>query len=410
MIAKAECITHGANATRYSVDKDKAELVKVNLLPAYIEPEAMWQRMQLHQKKFEEKINRYRKLEKGMIRMEISPTSEETQGWTMDDWVHLANEYIHEFDNADMRNPKRKTIPKHTNLHNSQYVVSLHHDSKGRIDHLHINANRVDNDGNVNTDKFIGERAVIAAQVINMRRGWGNPEEISRYHKAEITDACFTILKRMHMFNWDEYKAALYQRGYLVNLTKDSVEEVRGYSIMRGNSKYKSSDLGQSRNLMPSKIQATWERLHDIESQLEQSYSITAKTNTATNDDARNNHHPEPDKEILSKPIINNYTISTDEYHDYDISISEKLESIINDACTVPDNNPFASIEDIQNVALLLFAEYMSGAISMSRSCGGGSNDLTGWGRDKDEDDENWARRCARKASKMCQRSRGLRR
>ena len=116
MIAKAECITHGANATRYSVDKDKAELVKVNLLPAYIEPEAMWQRMQLHQKKFEEKINRYRKLEKGMIRMEISPTSEETQGWTMDDWVHLANEYIHEFDNADMRNPKRKTIPKHTNL------------------------------------------------------------------------------------------------------------------------------------------------------------------------------------------------------------------------------------------------------------------------------------------------------
>lgn len=414
MIAKAECITHGANATRYSVDKDKAELVKVNLLPAYIEPEAMWQRMQLHQKKFEEKINRYRKLEKGMIRMEISPTSEETQGWTMDDWVHLANEYIHEFDNADMRNPKRKTIPKHTNLHNSQYVVSLHHDSKGRIDHLHINANRVDNDGNVNTDKFIGERAVIAAQVINMRRGWGNPEEISRYHKAEITDACFTILKRMHKFNWDEYKAALDQRGYQVNLTKDSVGEVRGYSIMRGNSKYKSSDLGQSRNLMPSKILATWGRFHYFGIEEAMELDRHAQTSTPKWQPSRQANQPvvsAPTVQAQTKlePVLRSYDIATDEYHNYPVEIEGDINDYMMSLCSIPDDS-YASIEQVQNTALLLFAEYIKGATAMSVSAGGGGSDLSGWGRKEDEDDREYARRCALQASRMCVKRRGMRR
>lgn len=38
MIAKAKVISHGANAIRYSVDKDKAEIVKTNLLPDDISP------------------------------------------------------------------------------------------------------------------------------------------------------------------------------------------------------------------------------------------------------------------------------------------------------------------------------------------------------------------------------------
>ena len=59
MIAKAKVISHGANAIRYSVDKDKAEIVKTNLLPDDISPTAMWARMLALQKKFEDKLNRY---------------------------------------------------------------------------------------------------------------------------------------------------------------------------------------------------------------------------------------------------------------------------------------------------------------------------------------------------------------
>ena len=45
MIAKAATISHGGNAVRYSVNKDKAEIVKVNFLPDDISAEAMYQRM-----------------------------------------------------------------------------------------------------------------------------------------------------------------------------------------------------------------------------------------------------------------------------------------------------------------------------------------------------------------------------
>jgi len=38
----------------------------------------------------------------------------------------------------------------------------------------------------------------------------------------------------------------------------------------------------------------------------------------------------------------------------------------------------------------------------MSESSGGGGRTPDGWGRDKDEDDLEWARRCAKMASQMC--------
>ena len=38
MIAKASTIPHGANAIRYSVNKDRADIVKANLLPDDISP------------------------------------------------------------------------------------------------------------------------------------------------------------------------------------------------------------------------------------------------------------------------------------------------------------------------------------------------------------------------------------
>lgn len=103
MIAKAKVISHGANAIRYSVDKDKAEIVKTNLLPDDTSPTAMWARMLALQKKFEDKLNRYHPLKRNMIRIEVSPTSEETQGWTMEDWQRLADDFIREFDAVDFQ-------------------------------------------------------------------------------------------------------------------------------------------------------------------------------------------------------------------------------------------------------------------------------------------------------------------
>lgn len=58
MIAKASTIPHGANAIRYSVNKDRADIVKANLLPDDISPEAMYGRMMLVQRCLPRKLTR----------------------------------------------------------------------------------------------------------------------------------------------------------------------------------------------------------------------------------------------------------------------------------------------------------------------------------------------------------------
>ena len=116
MIAKAKVISHGANAIRYSVDKDKAEIVKTNLLPDDITPTAMWARMLALQKKFEDKLNCHHPLKRNMIRMEVSPTSEETQGWEMEDWQKLADDFIREFDAIDLSKKSKRKSAATTNL------------------------------------------------------------------------------------------------------------------------------------------------------------------------------------------------------------------------------------------------------------------------------------------------------
>ena len=110
MIAKASTISHGANAIRYSVNKDRTDTVKANLLPDDISPEAMYGRMMLVQKMFAEKINKGRPLGRNVIRIEISPAEEESQNWKMDDWVHLANEFIHVFDHRPFREDQASII------------------------------------------------------------------------------------------------------------------------------------------------------------------------------------------------------------------------------------------------------------------------------------------------------------
>ena len=48
----------------------------------------------------------------------------------------------------------------------------------------------------------------------------------------------------------------------------------------------------------------------------------------------------------------------------------------------------------IINCAMLLSLDYIREATTYAESCGGGGSPGSGWGRDKDEDDEHWWRRC----------------
>lgn len=398
MIAKARAISHGANSMRYVVNKDKADIIKLHLLPDNVAAESLWSRMLLHQAKF--LGERSKTIKNNMIRIEVSPTSEETKGWTNTDWEKLADDFIREFDSIDLSEKNKCAKDRHTNLRNSQYVVSLHRDSKSGILHLHIDANRIDNDGNINNDHNIHIRAMAAANNIAKRRGWIQASDISIQNKQEITNDCMDALRSMDRFNWNDYVERLKQYGYDVMLQKDSQNIVRGYSIKRGNSTYKSSSLGKGRNLMPSKIEATWEKLHKEVLQQEDAdrenhvRNISAELQTANNARCRNCNEYQP-QSLVHHSINWNY-------HDYEIDIPSNANDILMQDVSLPENNVFATINDLQQTAVLLFAGYLDAATQMSESTGGGGSTPDGWGRDKDEDDLEWARRCARMASQMC--------
>lgn len=402
MIAKAATISHGGNAVRYSVNKDKAEIVKVNFLPDDISAEAMYQRMVLKQKEFASTINKGRPLKRNVIRMEISPTKEESAGWTLDDWVRLANEYIQVFDSIDLSKKAKRASAKSTNVKNSQYVVALHHDAKSGIIHLHIDVNRVDMNGKVNDDHLIAERAMSAAYIINERRGWEQPKDIYEKRRLEIADTCMDVLRSLPEFSWAGYAAGLKEQGYGIHIQEDDNGNVHGYSVLSGNSVYKSSILGKGRHLMPSKIEATWAGLHG-----EQKSSVIQNVEQEIRPATVSPEMPQVNRQA---PVIRNYDISTDEYHHYHVAISENADEIIRKECFMPDDNPFATIEAVQKTALLLFAGYLDGATSMATSSGGGGSDMSGWGKDKDEDELEWARRCTQMANSLCKRRKGLHR
>lgn len=400
MIAKAKVISHGANAIRYSVDKDKAEIVKTNHLPDDISPTAMWARMLALQKKYEDKLNRYHPLKRNMIRIEVSPTTEETKDWTMEDWQELANDFIREFDAVDLSAKSKRKSAKATNLKDSQYVVALHRDSKSGIMHLHIDANRIDIKGNVNDAHYIYERAMMAASKIGQQRGWADAQEVSQRNKDRITQDCLSVLAKMPYFDWGLYEKLLTQMGYDVVLKSDSKGQVRGYSIRCGNSIYKSSELGKRRCLMPSKIEQTWSKLHPQE----QEKAITTPPKTTANGQqtnmastARQMHTKD------STPIIRHFDFSTDEWHHYPVDIPQPCLDVIDKHIALDADNVFAKIGDVQKTAILLFAEYIDAATTIAaQSGGGGGGQTSDWGRDKDEDNLSWAYRCAIMANRLC--------
>ena len=406
MIAKAAAISHGGNAMRYVTTKDRSDIVMVNHLPDAISPDAMYQRMLLHQKMLAKEVHRGRPLMRNMIRIELSPDTSESRGWTLEEWRKLAEEFIRTFDGIDMSKRTRRKSSQRTNLQNPQFVLALHRDAKSGIFHLHIVANRIDMEGNTNDAHKIGERAVAAANIINERRGWVQSAEIGQRHRQEVSDALMGILRSMDKFSWKAFEMEVIKKGYGIHIQQGEDGKVYGYSIMRGNSRYKASELGRGRNLMASKIEQTWAKLHPQERKSSSTAPVTPRTRTANLSSARQ-QQPQPQP----TPSMRHYDISTDSYHTYHIDLPEEADRIIRQECSLAETHPLATIEEIQHTAILLFAEYLDAATSMATSSGGGGNtDSNGWGRDKDDDDREWARRCARMANSMCKQRKGLKR
>ena len=287
---------HAANAISYVLDKEKArkENKPVFLAANNIElnpltgkpysPVEVLMDMQLQQ------ATSKHRAETPFWRIELCPPKEECRDWTMEQWERFCKDCVKVLDSTDYKTevirdmdgypvidkrtgkPKTKVSGKHTMLAKSQYIVTVHFDT-GKP-HVHIVANRLTMDGQMQDTHKCKERAKMAADIIAERYGWVKAEERTNHRMERIHDAAMKVLKGMDTWEIETYFAEMRRNGFEVEPTYDSQGVCRGYSIgeklydLDGNYSstvmYKASakKFGHGRDLTVSKLYGTWQKLH----------------------------------------------------------------------------------------------------------------------------------------------------
>lgn len=409
MIMLAKVGAYGGNAVRYAMEKEKAKVVKVNHLPEGLDATSIWYRMKHHCQLHQQDRTVGRKLERFMVSFVLSPSKEESKDFTIQDWADLQNESLEVLDSVGLLS-KGFTEEVKTNFHGSMNVGALHSDSKSGTLHLHVDCCRVDLDGSTNDVHDIHKRAMMAAEIINMRHGWKQPQEIRDMRQQEIAEFCEYTLRNMERFDTDYYFKLLRMKGYEVTPKYDKQKKLVGYTIGKNASVFKVSAIG--RKFMASRLEDTWRKLHpqSVQSRLRPAIPVNTfvakpvrpvvpKTTTTQ-------PRVQPTPFVLPpKPTPTNavYDIKVGD-ETFKVEIPDVIKDLFINEAQVPEDNDIATIKDVSRVAMLLFVGYIDAATSMSESCGGGGGSApsSGWGKDNDEDERQYARRCLKMAHSMC--------
>ena len=406
MIMLAKVVPYGGNAVRYALEKEKAKLVKVNHMPEGIDPTAIWYMMKHHCQLHQQDRTVGRSLERLMVQFVISPSKEEATNFTMKDWANLQDESLETLDSVGLIPTDMKKEVK-TNFRNSMNVGGLHSDSKSGTLHLHMDCCRVDLDGNTNDVHDIHKRAMMAAEIINMRHGWKQPKEIRDMRREEIVDFCEYTLQKMQEFDIDFYFKMLRMKGYEVTPRYDKDKKLVGYTIGKNASVFKASEIG--RRFMASQLEATWKKFHPKPAQVKVKPSaptitpISRPVRPAVQTTASTLLKVQPIAQPRPVPSFTTFNIDTPQGSKA-VEIPTSVKDIFFNEAQIPEGNDTAIIENVAHVAMLLFVGYIDAATSMSESCGGGGGSApeSGWGKKDDEDNRLYARRCLQMAHSMC--------
>ena len=406
MIMLASVVPYGGNAVRYALEKEKAKVVKVNHMPEGIAPTAIWYMMKHHCQLHQQDRTVGRKLDRFMVQFVISPSKEEAANFTMNDWENLQDEALETLDAIGLI-PKGMKKEVKTNFRNSMNVGGLHSDSKSGTLHLHMDCCRVDLNGNTNDVHDIHKRAMMAAEIINMRHGWKQPQKIREMRLAEIANFCESTLQKMDAFDIDRYFNLLRTNGYEVTPRYDKSNKLVGYTIGKNASVFKASEIG--RRYMASQLEATWKKLHPKPAQVK--VKPAAPTITPGNRPSRPVAPKPTSTQTKVQPVVQpkpvpsftTFNINTPNGSKA-VEIPNSVKDIFLNEAKIPEDNEIATLENISHVAMLLFVGYIDAATSVSESCGGGggSSPESGWGKKDDEDEQQFARRCLQMAHSMC--------
>lgn len=406
MIMLAKVVPYGGNAVRYALEKEKAKLVKVNHMPEGIAPTTIWYMMKHHCQLHQQDRTVGRKLERLMVQFVISPSKEEAKDFSMKDWRNLQDESLETMDSLGLI-PKGMKKEVKTNFRNSMNVGGLHSDSKSGTLHLHMDCCRVDLEGNTNDVHDIHRRAMMAAEIINMRHGWKQPQEIRDMRKKAIADFCEYTLQKMQEFDIDFYFKMLRMKGYEVTSRYDKSKKLVGYTIGKNASVFKASEIG--RRFMASQLEATWKKFHPEPTQVRvkpASPTVTPSNRTSrpvTSKPTSTQAKVQPS--VLPNPTPAKTVFNIDSGSEVKkVWIPDSVKDIFLNESLVPDGNDTATVENVAHTAMLLFAGYIDAATSMSESCGGGGGSApeSGWGIKDDENERADARRCLQMAHSMC--------
>lgn len=396
MIGKAKAISHGINDLRYIMgeSKNKKHPEKINFiccqhLPQGLDAMGVWESMQAS-------LTGHDKLKNSLIRIELSPARENTARFTFRDWEKLWMEFMEEFDKQVIRDKNGKVRSKRTNLTGSKGIVFLHEESKGGVPHLHGAFCRVDEDGNVNNNHDIHLRAQRAAETVARRRGWKTAMEVHTGNAEYITSICEAVLKTMPEWSWGDFVRRIEsaEGGSLqLKARKSRWGTVKGYSIIQDGISYKASELGRGRNLTYPKLPETWRELCSAAVQKPEEALRTQRPVTIR---------------VLSKQEMParmdiDYTVMKPECRPIDIDVDGKghrlylPQNVLDYFNDEFDDTEVVNWEPSTDLACAYFAALLAPDVPASTG-GGGSACDSGWGRKKDEDDMDFARRCAEQA------------
>ena len=401
MIAKAKSISHGIRATLYvsGESRNKKHPEKItricdNFMPQGMDASAVWTEMKFATMDRPD-------IKNNVIRMEISPAMEHTGDFTVKDWQQLWNDFAAAFDNQEILNEDGEVISVPTNISGSKSSVWLHEESDSGIPHLHAVVCRIDENGHINNDHAIHIRAHRAAEKIALQRGWITAKHIHECRIPQVSEDCMEALRELDAWSWKGYIERLATKGYTLYPRKDNEGVIRGYVLHKGSSRFKGSELGKGRNLTASRIERTWEKLHS--EQTKQAKQESPAPNPSITDEAA--QKPQPEKQ-RNTPVHENYTewqsdrLRTEFEHGgktYDRYIPGEVLDCLNDEF---DHRELANWQALQNLAIAFFTLVASPYGEVSGGGGGGSQSDLKWGRDPEEDEIEFARRCAREASR----------
>ncbi|MBQ3754140.1 MAG: relaxase [Prevotella sp.] len=425
MIGKAKAISYGINDLRYIMgeSRNKKHPEKINFiccrhLPQGLDAMGVWESMQAS-------LEGHVKLKNSLIRIELSPARENTAHFTFRDWEGLWRDFMEEFDRQTIRDKNGKVRSKRTNLAGSKGVIFLHEESKGEVPHLHGAFCRVDEDGNINNDHDIHLRAQHAAEAVARRRGWKTAMDVRTGNAEHISSVCEAVLKAMPEWSWADYvrRVESADGGRLqVKARKTRWGPVKGYSIIQDGISYKASELGSGRNLTYPKLAETWRKLHSTAAQrpgerpATQQSAVNSKETIPSPLEPNDKKQPQAWKpmqqpattnalssqEAQTRPGIDYTAMSPGcSLIDIDVDGTEHRlylpQHVLDFFDGEFDDAEILNWEPLANLACAYFAALLA-PDAPSSGGGGSSASDSGWGRKKDEDDMEFARRCAEQA------------